>query len=111
MLGGLASVLKVVSVMSVNGLFIPIAEEFLWRGMVQPRLAHVVTTPITIGVTALLFSLKHVIVDASLGRLLTIVAFGYWYSCSYRKSWHTSAAQHMFINTLSSITALVFGQI
>ena len=81
MLGGLASVLKVVSVMSVNGLFIPIAEEFLWRGMVQPRLAHVVTTPITIGVTALLFSLKHVIVDASLGRLLTIVAFGYWYSC------------------------------
>lgn len=111
-LAGLALLLKIVSVIAINGLFIPVTEEFLWRGLVQPRLAHVVAAPIAIGVTGVLFSLKHVIVDASLSRFLTIVAFGLITGAlAQRKSWHASAALHMFINTVSSITALVLGQI
>lgn len=107
-----APVLKAVSFIFVNGLFVPVGEEYLWRGFVQTRLARAMSVPLAIGITAVCFSLKHVLVDASFGRFLTITALGIIFGISaQRKSWRASAALHVFINTLSSITALVLGRI
>ena len=107
-----APVLKVASIIFVNGLFVPIGEEFLWRGFVQPRLARAMSVPLAIGITAVCFSLKHVLVDASFGRFLTITALGVIFGiAAQRKSWRASAALHIVINMLSSITALVLGSI
>jgi membrane protease YdiL (CAAX protease family) len=54
-LAALAPILKVVSLILVNGLFVPIAEEYLWRGLVQVRLIRILPVPFAIGLTAVLF--------------------------------------------------------
>jgi membrane protease YdiL (CAAX protease family) len=109
-LAKLAPILKVVSLISVNGLFVPIAEEFLWRGVVQVRLIRILPTPFAIGLTAVLFSLKHALVDASLGRLLALLAFGAICGVvAQRNSWRRSAALHMVVNTVVTIIGLIFG--
>ena len=109
-LAGLAPVLKAASLILVNGLFVPIAEEFLWRGIVQVRLMHVLPAPLAIGLTAALFSLKHALVDASLGRLLALIAFGAICGVvAQRASWRRSAALHMVTNTMATIIGLIFG--
>jgi membrane protease YdiL (CAAX protease family) len=107
-LSSVASGLEATSFIFVNGLFVPVSEEFLWRGFVQSRLSRVTSPPLAIGITAVCFSLKHVLVDASFGRALTIAAMGTIFGIvAYRESWRASAALHLFINTLSTITALV----
>ena len=106
-----ALILKIISLISINGLFIPVAEEFLWRGLVQPRLIQSIGVFLGISTTAVLFSLKHVLIDASFARFLTIVAFGaITGALAYRESWRSSAALHIFINTVATITALAMGQ-
>jgi len=103
-----ATVLKVISVIVVNGLFVPVAEEFLWRGIVQPRLGRIFPISVAISITAILFSIKHVIIDGSFSRFLVAIGFGVICGIlAYRKNWNASAALHVFINTVSSITALV----
>ena len=52
----LAPILKVTSLILVNGLFVPIAEEYLWRGLVQVRLVRILPVPLAIGVTAIFFA-------------------------------------------------------
>ncbi|CAN5507662.1 hypothetical protein BH09BAC6_BH09BAC6_33140 [soil metagenome] len=105
-----APVLKIISLISVNGLFIPIAEEFLWRGIIQVRLLRIFSKPMAIGITALLFSLKHVIVDASFGRFLTLLAFGIICGIvAQKKDWYASAAIHLFVNTATTIMGLIMG--
>lgn len=63
-----------------NGIAVPIAEEHVWRGIVQTELVARWGVALGIGVTALLFTLKHVIVDLSIARLTTLLvlslAFG-----------------------------------
>jgi len=109
-LANLAPVLKAMSLILVNGLFVPVAEEYLWRGLVQVRLIRVLSTPFAIGLTAVLFSLKHVLVDASLGRFLTLVAFGAICGVvAQRNSWRSSAALHMVVNTVLTVMGLIFG--
>ena len=109
--GKLAPVLKVVSLIVVNGLFVPIAEEYLWRGLVQVRLSRILPIPVAIGLTAVLFSLKHVFVDASLGRFLALIAFGAICGVvAQRSSWRRSAALHMVVNTVVSVIGLIFGR-
>jgi len=109
-LAKLAPTLKVVSLILVNGLFVPIAEEYLWRGLVQVRLIYVLPVPFAIGLTAILFSLKHALVDASLGRFLTLVAFGVICGVvAQRNSWRGSAALHMVANTVLTVMGLIFG--
>ena len=106
----LAPILKVVSLILVNGLFVPVAEEYLWRGLVQVRLIRILSTPFAIGLTAVLFSLKHVLVDASLGRFLALVAFGVICGVvAQRSSWRRSAALHMVVNTVLTVVSLIFG--
>jgi membrane protease YdiL (CAAX protease family) len=109
-LAGLAPILKVLAVIFVNGLFVPFAEEYLWRGLVQAYLLRLLPAPLAIGSTALLFSLKHVLVDASPGRFLALVAFGAICGlAAQRNSWNRSAAMHMVANTIATIAGLVFG--
>jgi membrane protease YdiL (CAAX protease family) len=105
----LAPVLEVVSLILVNGLFVPIAEEFLWRGLVQVRLVHILPAPFAIGLTAILFSLKHALVDASLGRFLALIAFGAICGVvAHRYSWRRSAALHIDVNTILTVIGLIF---
>ncbi len=109
-LAALAPVLKVVSLVLVNGLFVPIAEEYLWRGLIQVRLMRILPVPFAIGLTAILFSLKHVLVDASLGRFLALIAFGVICGVvAQRNTWKRSAALHMVINTAATVVGLIVG--
>jgi hypothetical protein len=109
-LAKLAPALQVVSLILVNGLFVPVAEEYLWRGIVQGRLLHILAAPVAIGLTAVLFSLKHALVDASLRRLLALIAFGAVCGVvAQRDSWRRSAALHIVINTIVTIGGLIFG--
>lgn len=102
--------LRAVSLVLVNGVFVPIAQEFLWRGVIQVRLLHVLPKGLAIGLTAVLFSLKQVVVDASLGRLLALIAFGVICGIvAAGKDWRQSAALHLFANTATSMMDLVFG--
>ena len=109
-LANVAPILKAMSLILVNGLFVPVAEEYLWRGLVQVRLILILSTPFAIGLTAVLFSLKHAVVDASLGRFLTLVAFGVICGVvAQRNSWRSSAALHMVANTVLMVMGLIFG--
>ena len=109
-LANLAPILKAMSLILVNGLFVPVAEEYLWRGLVQIHLIRILSTPFAIGLTAVLFSLKHAIVDASLGRFLTLVAFGVICGVvAQRNSWRRSAALHMVANTVLTVMGLILG--
>ena len=109
-LANVAPILKAMSLILVNGLFVPVAEEYLWRGLVQVRLILILSTPFAIGLTAVLFSLKHAVVDASLGRFLTLVAVGVICGVvAQRNSWRSSAALHMVANTVLMVMGLIFG--
>jgi len=111
LLPGSGPVLKIIFLISINGLLVPIAEEFLWRGLIQPRLVRNVGIIAGIGITALVFSLKHVIIDASMNRFLSVVVFGVVLGyLAHREDWHTSAALHLFINSISSVTILLLGK-
>jgi membrane protease YdiL (CAAX protease family) len=107
----LAPVLKVVSLVLVNGLWVPIAEEYLWRGLVQVRLAYVLPAPLAIGLTAVLFSLKHALVDASMGRFLALIAFGVICGvAAQRDNWRRSAALHVVANTIATVTGRIISR-
>jgi membrane protease YdiL (CAAX protease family) len=96
------------SMLLVNGLLIPLAEEWLWRGLVQPRFVSGLGSIAGIAVTAALFSLKHAIVDASLGRLLVITAGGVVLGLVARAaSWRASTISHATMNTLATALALL----
>lgn len=110
-LADFAPILKGLALIGVNGLFVPIAEEYLWRGVVQVRLRHIFPAPLAIGMTAVLFSLKHALVDASLGRLLALSAFGaICGSVAQRHHWQRSAALHLVVNTVTTVIGLIVGQ-
>ncbi len=105
-----APLLKGSAFIIVNGFFVPIAEEFIWRGIIQERLLRILPAPAAIGITAVLFSFKHVLVDDSFGRFLFIIAFGVICGMvAYRKSWRASASLHLFTNTVATILALIAG--
>ena len=107
---GLAPVMKVVSLILVNGLFVPVAEEYLWRGLIQVHLLRILPVPLAIGLTAVLFSFKHVLVDASPGRMLMLTAFGIICGIvARRRSWRNSAALHITINFVVTVMGLILG--
>jgi membrane protease YdiL (CAAX protease family) len=96
-----------VSLLVVNGVVVPVAEEWLWRGAVQPRFVSALGVRAGIAVTAVLFSVKHAMVDASLGRLAAIVGAGLvlgW--VARRASWQASAISHIGMNTMATTAVL-----
>ena len=102
-----ASALEVAALIAVNGILVPIAEEYLWRGLIQERLLRVLPGAVAIGATAVFFSLKHVAVDASWGRFLTLVAFGSICGIVARRhTWRSSAALHLVVNTATTAVGL-----
>lgn len=86
-----------------NGILVPIAEERVWRGVVQTELVARWDVVAGIVVTAALFSLKHAVIDASLGRLTAIFGAGLVWGL-VRERWGTGAstAAHVVANLLSS---------
>jgi membrane protease YdiL (CAAX protease family) len=107
-----APVLVAASMLLVNGWVIPFAEEWLWRGNMLPKLSGAIGQIAGLLVTSLLFSLKHALVDASLGRLLALTAFGLVMSVlALRRGWRASALAHALANTLATILALASGQL
>lgn len=107
----LAPVLVVASLLLVNGIFIPVVEEWLWRGLIQPRFIGRLGLVSGLLLTAVLFSLKHAIVDASLGRLLSLICFGIVLGIvAHRKTWESAALTHILANSISTITILLFSR-
>ncbi|AFO56519.1 CPBP family intramembrane glutamic endopeptidase [Natrinema sp. J7-2] len=86
-----------------NGIIAPIAEEQVWRGIVQTELVEGWGVVAGIGVTAVLFACKHVIVDLSILRLTTLLTLGLVFGV-VRHRWGTvsSTVTHVLINTVSS---------
>lgn len=74
-----------------NGIVVPFAEELVWRGIVQTALVERLGAPVGIGVTALLFALKHVVVDLSVARLTTLLVLALVYGL-VRHRWGTGAS-------------------
>jgi membrane protease YdiL (CAAX protease family) len=103
-----APVLVPASLLLVNGLIIPFVEEWLWRGLVQPRLAGALGLLPGLLLTAALFSFKHAVVDASLARLLALTAFGLVLGVlAARRGWRASALAHAVTNTTATVLTLV----
>jgi membrane protease YdiL (CAAX protease family) len=117
-MAGLAAPLAIAALLVVNGGVIPLAEERLWRGLIQPRLFAAWGLLPALFVTAVLFSLKHAIVDASLGRFLAITVGGLVLgivahraggSDGGRNGWQTSAVSHTAANIIATCIALAAG--
>jgi membrane protease YdiL (CAAX protease family) len=118
LLAGLATPLAIAALLVVNGVVIPLAEERLWRGLIQPRLFSAWGLAPALLVTAVLFSLKHVIVDASLGRFVAItlggLVLGYVAhraggADGGRRGWQTSAVSHVLANVAATCIGLAAG--
>lgn len=118
LLASAATPLAVISLLLVNGIVIPLAEERLWRGLIQPRFRLAWGLVPGLLTTAVLFSVKHVIVDASPGRLLALTAGGLvlgLVACRAggkaggRTGWRASAVSHMIGNLIATTLALAAG--
>lgn len=100
--------LAALSLLLVNGVAIPVAEEWLWRGLVQPVISAALGSLPGLLVTSLLFSAKHAIVDASLGRALTLTVFGLIMGHTARRyGWRAAAATHSLANLIATAFALI----
>ncbi len=90
-----------------NGILAPLVEEFAWRGYIQYRLMRAWGTWAGLAGTALLFALKHMIVDASVGRITTLLVG----ACALgliRQRWGTAAstAAHLTANFVATFYLL-----
>ena len=102
--------LEPASMMLVNGLVVPIAEEWLWRGVVQPRLVSRMGVAAGIALTAVLFSAKHAVIDASMGRMLAITCGGVilgW--VAHKATWRASALSHIIMNSVATAGVIIYG--
>jgi membrane protease YdiL (CAAX protease family) len=104
------AVATAIALLLVNGLIVPAAEEVAWRGVLQPAFVRRFGAVAGICVTAALFSLKHVVVDASLGRILTLFAFGVAVGViRHRLGLSAAIGAHMGANLLATTGALLAG--
>lgn len=91
-----------------NGLAAPVAEEQVWRGIVQTDLVDAWGPAVGVGLTAALFSLKHVVVDLSLARTTTVLALGLVFGAvRHRFGTASSTVTHAGVNTLSTASVVV----
>jgi membrane protease YdiL (CAAX protease family) len=90
-----------------NGVLVPVAEEQVWRGIVQTTVVDRVGPGVGIGLVAVAFGLKHALIDWSLARLVTNVTGGLLYG-TVRHRWGTTAstATHVAGNTIASVAAI-----
>lgn len=89
----------------VNGVVVPIVEEFAWRGVVQTALTRAYGSLAAIGITAVAFVAKHVVVDMTLSPFrvapLLVLAF---VLCGLRDRYGTasSTVTHLVVNLVST---------
>ncbi len=96
----------------VNGFWVPMAEEMVWRGAVYGNLRPMLGVWLSVIVTALFFSLKHVAVDLSLSRALMVLLFGFWLAVIREHTGLAGAAlAHITANTTATALALVLGRL
>lgn len=103
-----APLLVPASLLLVNGWVVPLAEEWLWRGRIQPALVGAGGQLAGLLATSLLFSLKHALIDASLGRMLALTGFGLVMGLlALRHGWRAAALAHAIANTFATTLTLL----
>lgn len=98
----------VYGLLPVNGLLGPVVEELVWRGYIQTHLVRGWGPATGIVVTAVLFALKHVIVDLSFFRIVSLLAGGLLLGIlGYR--WGTSASTvfHVLLNSTATLSVIL----
>lgn len=87
----------------VNGLLAPVVEEYAWRGYIQTRLTQGWGPLWGLLVTAVLFAAKHIVVDLSLVRILTLLTIAFALGI-IRHFWGTGASTvtHLALNSYAS---------
>ncbi|MGH2374773.1 MAG: lysostaphin resistance A-like protein [bacterium] len=97
----------IVSLILGNGVLAPLVEEYAWRGYIQYRLTRGWGASTGFAITALLFALKHVVVDLSFGRITTLLVFAYAIGMvRQRLGTAASTASHMAANLIASVYAI-----
>ena len=95
-----------------HGVVAPVTEELAWRGVVQTALVESWGPTVGIAVTAVLFTAKHVVLDASLARLPTVLVLAVALGL-VRHRWGTTASTvvHAVVNltSVATLAILVFG--
>jgi len=100
--------LGILALFVANGLLAPIVEELAWRGYIQGRLALGGGPRAALLATVLFFAVKHMIVDVSLSRSVTLVVASLALGV-IRDRWGTFASTlaHFAMN-FTATTAAVF---
>lgn len=89
-----------------HGIVAPITEELAWRGVVQSALVEAWEPAVGIAATAVLFTAKHAVLDASLARVPTVLVLAVVLGL-VRHRWGTTASTvvHGVVN-LASVVGL-----
>lgn len=97
-----------VALLVANGILGPVVEEYAWRGYIQYRLTRAWGARAGLVATSLLFAAKHVVVDLSFGRAMSLLVGGLGLGV-IRHRWGTTAstAAHITVNLLATFYLLV----
>ncbi len=98
----------IVGLLPANGVLGPMVEELAWRGYIQTHLTQGWGVRIGIVATALLFALKHVVVDLSYYRIITLVVGGFTYGIvGHRWGVTASTILHVMGNSAATSEAIL----
>jgi membrane protease YdiL (CAAX protease family) len=94
-----------VALFVANGVLGPIAEEVAWRGVVQTALTEAVGVAVGVGVTAIAFAAKHLVVDLAAPPLrvasLVFLAFAFGV-LRHRNGTGSAIVAHVLANTTAT---------
>jgi membrane protease YdiL (CAAX protease family) len=108
----IAIVAMAVLAIVVNGFWVPLAEEMVWRGAIYGNLKPSLGIWLSVIVAAVFFSLKHAAVDLSLARVLMVLLFGFWLAAIREYAGLAGAAlAHITANTTATALALILGRL
>jgi hypothetical protein len=95
-----------------HGFVAPLTEELAWRGIVQTALVEARGPAFGIAVTAILFTTKHAVLDASFARVPSVLVLSVALGLA-RHRWGTTASTiiHVIVNLAGvlGLAILVFG--
>lgn len=99
---------RIFLLLPANGVLAPMVEELAWRGYIQTRLIRGWGPSTGIAVTAALFALKHVIVDFSFHRIISLVPGGLLLGVvGYRCGTSASTVLHVLANFTATLGAIL----
>jgi membrane protease YdiL (CAAX protease family) len=91
-----------------NCLVSPFAEEYIWRGIVQPGLTLHNGALTSLILVTTLFTLRHILLDACLGRAVTLIAFsGVLWAVRHFSGLFAAMVAHMLTNAGATAYILV----